>query len=67
MASKIHRFGQYVRYSGLSIIVSLNPLWWKVLPWFRDETTQEWGAAERTYALGFLGITIRIWIDDGSW
>ena len=57
----------YLRYSGISVILALNPLWWKVLPWWRNETTAEFGAAERTYACGFLGVTIRIWIDDGQW
>ena len=57
----------YCRYSGVSIIVALNPLWWKVLPWAREETTTEWGSTERTWACGFLGITVRVWIDDGSW
>ena len=67
MASKIHQFGQYLRYSGVSIIISLNPLWWKVLPWVRNETTAEFGAAERTWACGFLFLTIRVWIDRGAW
>jgi hypothetical protein len=57
----------YLKYSGVSIILSLNPFWWKVLPWFRNETDDSWGTAEKTYAFGFLGLTIRIWIDDGSW
>jgi hypothetical protein len=57
----------YLRYSGVSVIIALNPLWWKVLPWYRDESNEEWGSAEKTYAFGFLGITVRIWIDDGSW
>lgn len=57
----------YLRYSGISVIISLNPLWWKILPWYRDETNMEWGSAEKTYAIGFLGVTIRLWIDDGSW
>ena len=67
MASKIHRFGQYLRYSGASITVSVNPLYWKVLPWFRDVTLGEWGEAERTWAAGFLFLTIRVWIDRGDW
>ena len=58
---------KWLRYSGISVILALNPLWWKVLPWWRNETTAEFGSAERTYAFGFLGITVRIWIDDGSW
>jgi hypothetical protein len=42
-------------------------LYWKVLPWFRDVTLAEWGEAERTWAGGFLFLTIRIWIDRGEW
>jgi hypothetical protein len=57
----------YCRYSGISVIVALNPLWWKVVPWARRETNREWGSAEQTWAVGFLGVTVRIWIDDGSW
>lgn len=57
----------YLRYSGVSIIVSLNPLWWKAWPWFREETNNEFGSAERTWAMGFLGLTIRIWVDRGDW
>lgn len=56
----------WIRYSGISIVISLNPLWWKVLPWCRNETTNEWPEA-RTYAFGFLGLTIRVWLDNGKW
>ena len=57
---------KYLRYSGAVVIVSLNPLYWKVLPWYRNESSAEvW--TTNTYAVGFLFLTIRIWIDDGSW
>lgn len=62
-----NQLSRWIRYSGISIIVYLNPLWWKVLPWWRREITELPGPNERTYAFGFLGITIRVWIDDGSW
>jgi len=67
MAGKIHRLGRYLRYSGISVIIAVNPLWWKVLPWWRNETTQEFGSAEHTWAVGFLGVTVRIWVDCGDW
>jgi hypothetical protein len=58
----------WIRYSGVSVIFHLNPLHWKVGPWLRDETNQEWPSPkERTWAMGFLFLTIRVWIDDGSW
>ena len=58
---------KWLRYSGVSVILALNPLWWKVLPWFRREYNEWAGPNERTYAFGFLGVTIRIWIDNGQW
>ena len=68
METKSHRIINWIRYSGAGVIFHLNPLHWKVLPWFRDETNQEWPAPnERTWAAGFLFLTIRVWIDDGSW
>lgn len=58
----------WVRYSGASLILHVNPLHWKVLPWFRNESNLEWPSPnERTWALGFLFLTVRVWIDDGSW
>ena len=59
---------KWFRYSGGTVIITMNPLHWKVLPWFRDDTNPEWASAnERTWAMGFLFLTVRIWIDDGSW
>lgn len=57
----------WFRYSGISLIISVNPLWWKAWPWARKEISEWMGPSERTYAFGWLGLTIRIWIDDGSW
>jgi hypothetical protein len=57
-------FIDYLRYSGLSVIFSFNPLHWKVLPWIQKEL-DPWESA--TYSFGFLFLTIRFWIDDGSW
>ena len=68
MDTNTHRALAWIRYSGVSVIIALNPLWWRWLPWARREITSEWaGPRERTWALGWLGVTVRIWIDDGSW
>lgn len=56
---------KYLRYSGLSVILHLNPLHWKVLPWVRHED-DAWENSN-TYSCGFLFLTIRIWIDNGDW
>ena len=58
---------KWLRYSGISVIISLNPLWWKVLPWFRQEVNEWAGPRERTYSISWLFLTVRIWLDDGSW
>ena len=56
----------YLKYSGISIIIILNPLHWKLLPWYRNEATEEvW--TTNTHAVGFLFLTVRIWIDKGDW
>jgi hypothetical protein len=57
----------YLKYSGLSVIIQLNPLHWKIWPWFRNESTVEWGSPEKTYSFVFLFLTIRLWIDNGDW
>ena len=58
---------KWIRYSGVSVILSLNPLWWKVLPWWRREVNEWAGPNEHTWSVGFLGLTIRVWIDNGDW
>jgi hypothetical protein len=56
----------YLKYSGLSVILSLNPLHWKILPWYRSEATEEvWST--NAHAVGFLFLTVRVWIDNGDW
>jgi hypothetical protein len=57
----------YLKYSGVSVIISLNPFQWRYLPWLRNESNDQWGTAEYTYAFGFLALTIRFWIDNGEW
>ena len=57
----------WLRYSGISVTISLNPLWWRLLPWWRRDTNEWAGPHEWTGSCGFLFLTIRIWIDDGSW
>jgi len=58
----------WLRYSGGCIVLTLNPCHWRLLPWVRDEKTNEW-PDERVwaYAVTWLFLTVRVWIDDGSW
>lgn len=63
----LNQLFKWVRYSGAAIIISVNPLYWKVLPWFRKESSNEWGRIPHAYAVSFLFLTIRVWLDNGDW
>lgn len=62
---------KWLRYSGMVISVSVNPLYWKMLPWWKTDSDQlDWAfksETERTVSFGFLFLTVRIWIDNGQW
>jgi hypothetical protein len=59
---------QWLRYSGFSVIIVGNPWHWSLLPWWRREANDGWPSPnERTWSAGWIFLTLRIWIDDGSW
>ena len=58
---------RWLTYSGLSVILTLTPLHWSLMPYARNERTLEWGMPETQWVAGWLFLTIRLWIDDGSW
>jgi hypothetical protein len=62
--NKFTELFNYVRYSGASVSVTINPFHWNILP--RYFATNEW-PNERTKAVSWLFLTIRFWLDDGSW
>ena len=58
---------KWLRYSGACVIITVNPAHWRWIPWanrFQDEWA---GPRERTVSVGWLFVTVRLWIDDGSW
>ena len=58
----------WLRYSGASVSVTLNPLHWRWIPDAGRVFAGEWaGPHERRYSAGWLFLTVRLWIDDGSW
>lgn len=54
----------YIKYSGASVCITLNPLHWNIWPHFN--TSRSW-SDESTKSFTWLFLTVRIWIDDGSW
>lgn len=68
MATAIHRYLKWFRYSGASVILVVNPLHWQLTPRAMREHGDGWaGPNERTWSVSWLFFTLRIWIDDGSW
>ena len=55
----------YLKYSGASISVTLNPYHWAWIPVVRKEHEMNWDTD--AFVASILFLTIRIWIDDGSW
>ncbi|NDB84195.1 MAG: hypothetical protein EB127_15985 [Alphaproteobacteria bacterium] len=58
---------KWLTYSGLSIIITVNPCHWRLVPWVRKEIKEWAGPNEHTISFGILFLTITAWIDDGSW
>ena len=58
----------WLRYSGFSVIIIGNPCHWSLRPWARREANDGWPSPnERTWSVGWMFLTLRMWIDDGSW
>ena len=58
---------KWIKYSGASIVLTLNPIHWSLVP-RAYKAYNEWaGPNEWTGSVSWLFLTVRIWIDDGSW
>jgi hypothetical protein len=59
---------EWIKHSGAAVSVTINPLHWSWVPWAGPEYQDVWsGPNNRTYYAKWLMLTIRVWIDDGSW
>ena len=59
---------KWLRYSGASVIITVNPAHWRWIPQAGQVFTTEWSTPnEQTWRVAWLFLTVRIWIDDGSW
>jgi hypothetical protein len=58
----------WLRYSGASITVTVNPWHWQWWPQIQNESLDTWiGPNEHRFYVSWLMLTVRIWIDDGAW
>lgn len=63
----VDRLINYLKYSGASVTITMNPYHWMWIPFFRFGKSEEaWDTAPTT-RICFLFLTARIWIDDGRW
>lgn len=61
----MNRLKKYMMYSGLSLAITFNPFHWALMPRYFRNGKDGW---EPDYhSISFLFLTIRFWIDDGSW
>ena len=59
---------EWLRYSGACVIITVNPAHWRWVPQAREAFIDEWvGPHERAWCVSWLFLTVRVWIDDGSW
>jgi len=58
----------WIRYSGISITVNLNPLHWRLIPKASRYSSNEWPEGHSySYRAGWLFVHLHLWLDDGSW
>jgi hypothetical protein len=59
---------KWLRYSGASVAVTLNPLHWRWVPAGGVEFVDEWrGPNQHNWYASWVFLTVRVWIDNGSW
>lgn len=68
MESKIRRSLNWIKYSGASVVLTVNPLHWRWVPYAKPVPNTEWPSPnEHMFVASWLFLTVRVWIDDGSW
>jgi len=56
---------RYLRYSGLSVSITINPFHWLFMPKYFSNGKYGWDPDY--HSISFLFLSVRFWIDDGSW
>ena len=67
----LKQLSRWIRYSGASVIVTVNPYHWRWQPYAtrHAEGADGWplGPNEQTYTVSWLFLTVRVWLDNGDW
>lgn len=68
MATQIRRYLKWFRYSGATVSARINPWHWNWVPKAGREFQDGWaGPNEHTWFVSWIFLTVRVWVDDGSW
>jgi len=68
MGTDYREYLKWVKYSGASVSITLNPLHWRWIPVARNESNIDWPSPnESTYMVAWLCLTVRAWTDNGDW
>ena len=58
----------WLRHSGITVIIIANPMQWSWRPYARDFDVNEWrGPNERAWVAAWLFLRINLFVDDGRW
>lgn len=58
---------KYLKYSNVYITINLNPLHWAWKPYACEFNNTEWPGTEREYRAVWLGVLVKVIIDNGEW
>ena len=64
------RWLPWIRYSGASITLVVNPFNWRWLPWAENAASPSLldnGPSYRGCVFGWLFLAVKVWIDDDTW
>jgi hypothetical protein len=62
----LKKIANWIRYSGASVIFTVNPVHWRWLPRVKDESSREWPDGYSA-SISWLFLTLRVWADNGDW
>lgn len=60
----------WLKYSGASVTLIVNPCHWRWMPWFEADDNKEniWrGPDYKGSAFGWLFVIVKVWVDNDSW
>jgi len=57
----------WLKYSGVTISINLNPWHWRSWPTLRSEHANEWGSPWRRWRAAWLMMVVIVYLDDGGW